>query len=81
MLYTIKDLSEGRCAVVNDGTLQELETVLNAAFPKDKTAVNDNKYYYINLFNPTHWLSTNCELYFIPTQSVKIFLKTMSMDV
>lgn len=29
--FTIKNLSEGRCAVINDGTIEELNKVLRAA--------------------------------------------------
>lgn len=35
-MYTIKDLAEGRVAVINDGDWNDLEKVLRKAFPKDK---------------------------------------------
>ncbi len=35
MKYRIEDLSSGKCAVRNDGTLEELKEVLSRAFPED----------------------------------------------
>ena len=35
MKYTIEDLRNGDCAVINDGTKEELQKVLNLAFPDD----------------------------------------------
>ena len=32
-MFTIEDLKQGRCAVINDGTLEELREVLRLAFP------------------------------------------------
>ena len=40
MKYTIKDLSEGRCALKNGGTVEELQLVLDRAFPEDKSYVS-----------------------------------------
>jgi hypothetical protein len=34
MTYTIKDLREGKCAVANDGDLEQLRKVLKKAFYK-----------------------------------------------
>ncbi len=71
MKYTIEDLRNGKCAVKNDGTLEELKEVLSKAFPSDSMpAGNDDVYYYIGFGN--EWGSdSNINL---PTQSVKDFL-------
>lgn len=67
--FTIKDLSEGRCAVINDGTVEELNKVLRAAFPNSPKANGSWIYYYTDIkvgggvHKPT-----------IPIQSVKDFL-------
>lgn len=45
--FTIKDLAEGKCAVKNDGTVEELNKVLKAAFPSaEETAYGKNLFYY-----------------------------------
>lgn len=72
--FTIKDLAEGRCAVKNDSTLEELNKVLKAAFPSSGRAVcGDNPFYYkyIDGFW-TSWYETE-----LPTQSVKDFLEEL----
>lgn len=70
--YTIQDLANGKVALKNDGTLEELKEVLKKAFPKDITIPNGlSTYYYLAL--KTIWqdsLSTN-----LPKQSVKDFLE------
>jgi hypothetical protein len=70
-MFTIKDLSEGKCAVINDGTLEELWEVLSLAFPNDKAEAHGTHNYYLKYRNG--WkaqLKTD-----LPTQSVKLFLK------
>lgn len=47
MKYTIKDLAEGRCSLKNDGTIEELQLVLDLAFPQDTSKVKD----WINLLD------------------------------
>lgn len=37
MKYTIDDLKNTKCAVINDGTIEELNKVLTLAFPNDTT--------------------------------------------
>ena len=46
MKYTIKDLREGKCAVINDGTLEQLQDVLKKAFPNDVSIPEGGAYYY-----------------------------------
>lgn len=73
MKFTIKDLAEGKCAVKNDGTLEELHKVLKLAFPKDNNKPNGNcTYYYALDRNKNEWISNDDTT--IPIQSVKDFL-------
>jgi hypothetical protein len=79
-VYTIEDLSEGRVAVVNDGTRDELNTVLKAAFPNAFISITDLKdlYYYKSdapYFEFTSFFETN-----LPTQSVKEFYKQLKPE-
>lgn len=74
-MYTIKDLVEGRVAVINDGTLEELEKILKAAFPNDPiTPSGCHKYYFKNTYTHKFWLSAEWVMN-MNTQSVKDFLK------
>ena len=72
-MFTIEDLSKGNCAVINDGTLEELREVLKLAFPNDEGIVCVNyEFYFVSRSHNTVWVygnSTN-----LPTQSVKDFL-------
>lgn len=42
MIYTLEDLRKGKCAVINDGTLHQIKTVLDYCFP------NNNDYLWYN---------------------------------
>lgn len=73
--YTIKDLSEGRCAVENDGTLDELKEVLSKAFPNDASSSvikGCHKFYYKSEISKSIWFFSDTTN--LPTQSVKDFL-------
>ena len=75
MKYTIEDLANGKCAVKNDGTLEQLREVLGKAFPKDDADVKDYnekyEYYYLDINGLwSHDVSTH-----LPTQSVADFLE------
>jgi hypothetical protein len=72
-LFTIQDLSEGKCAVINDGTKKELNKVLDKAFPSDITSGGEMSFYMFNW--DIFWKGTNETT--LPTQSVKDFLKQM----
>lgn len=39
--YSIRDLAEGRCSLKNVGKVDDLQLVLDIAFPKDKKKVSD----------------------------------------
>ena len=74
--YTIQDFIGGNCAVINNGTLEELKLVLRLASP-DYSLTTDNirgsdRYYWIQA-NSKYWTCSNTA--FLPTQSVKEFLK------
>lgn len=76
--YTIQDLAEGRCAVVNDGTAEELNEVLMAAFPKFKKATGDCSWY--RSYGIYKWMGYYIPPPTIPTQSVKDFVKQLDKD-
>jgi hypothetical protein len=74
-MFTIEDLRLGRCAVINDGTLEQLREVLILAFPNDSSNISGGYTYYFPYINNTNnsWdCGRNTKL---PTQSVKDFLK------
>lgn len=72
--FTIKDLAEGKCAVKNDGTVEELNKVLKEAFQTDKKIFGDCSFYFLNEATTcwTGWFTTQ-----LPTQSVKDFLEEL----
>lgn len=83
MKYTIEDLREGRCVIVNDGTIKELRAVLKAAFPEDDSTVIGCARYYsgkkVNKNSSPIWI-VNKEPY--PRrrrQSVRDFLPQIKM--
>lgn len=72
--FTIKDLAEGRCAVKNDGTVEELNKVLKAAFPvKHQSAIGSSDIYF--KINEGFWTG-GCDTK-LPVQSVKDFLEEL----
>lgn len=72
-MYTIKDLRDGRCVVVNDGSAEELREVIRLAFGiRINISYLDFKYYYSIDGQCT---SSSISKYNIPIQSVKDFLK------
>lgn len=70
--HLIKQLQEGKIAVHNDGTVEELREVLKYAFPKDNWYVHGATKYYISS-GGTQWISTDKTN--LPSFSVKEFLK------
>ena len=81
VLFTIKDLTEGKCCVENDGTQNELRTVLNTAKAdsgKDYSA--NSKYYWTH--TDYYWYNgNNVKTSKVPTQSVKDFLKQININM
>jgi len=72
-MYTIEDLAQGKCAVINDGALEELNNVLDLAFSTDVyVAKGVYKYYFKSRYNNGWKCDDNSSL---PKQSVKDFLK------
>jgi hypothetical protein len=76
MKFTIQDLAYGKCAVVNDGSLEELREVLKLAFPDDETITSGSFRHYM-LGSKYEWMTS--DFTHLPTQSVKEFLKNKVM--
>lgn len=73
-MYTINDLAEGRVAVINDGTQEEIKTVLKKAFPKDPYNERiSSKFQWAQHFDGM-W-NSSLDKPNLPVQSVKDFLK------
>jgi hypothetical protein len=72
MKYTIEDLKEGRCAVKNDGTLEELRKVLELACPDGFSALKGIAIYYYADKSTRKWCYGAVTS--LPFQSVKDFL-------
>jgi len=82
-MFTIDDLREGKCVVINDGTVQELAFVLNKAWPCCNRNLGGCFKYYRGCTSLTGWYGTDVTGY--PAQSVKDFLtnniKTLDLKV
>lgn len=77
-LYTIEDLSNGKCAVINDGTPEELGKVLKIAFPIDVWKIGGRYMYYCKCRRASdQWIGYDDTD--LPTQSVKDFLKQIEV--
>lgn len=70
--FSIEDLAQGRCAVINDGSLEELREVLRRAFPDDTASVEGTHFYYEKDPFGRNWTCGSGTR--LPTQSVKDFL-------
>lgn len=66
-MYTIEDLKNGKCAVINDGTLKELQKVLYEAFKVNKIH-GTSKFYVKDPYD-----CVGCRHTDLPKQSVKDF--------
>lgn len=73
-MYTIQDLRDGKCDVINDGSVEELNQVIRAACPEDNTYWNGTAGYY-HIFKGEGACPRYKEI--IPTQSVHEFLKQL----
>jgi hypothetical protein len=79
-IWKLEDLRLGNCVLENDGTLEELKTVLKYVFPKDTATDSmrgDGKFYYTKVNNKTWSVLDNAHL---PSQSVKIFLEQIPVQ-
>ena len=77
-MFTIKDLAEGRCAVVNDSSITNLQAVLTTAFPSyDWRIEGDAMFYYAFVKDKTQWKGSNNKPN-IPIQSVNDFMKEIT---
>ena len=79
-VYTIEDLSNGKVAVVNDGNIDELNTVFKAAFGGKTCPTGQYKYYETTSIPKTFW-GTSYMATDKPTQSVKEFIKQLKIDM
>ena len=77
MIYTIKDLAEGKCIAENDGTPEQLQELMKLAFPNDLSIpIGDSKFYMKLGWDLNKWTATDLDtLPKLPIQSVKVFLK------
>lgn len=71
--YNIEDITNGNCAVINDGTLEELRLVIKLANPSDGLPPGGTNLYYWLEDNTKLWRADNHTSF--PAQSVKDFLK------
>jgi hypothetical protein len=71
-MFTIQDLTDGKCAVKHDSGLEKLRKVLKLAFPNDFSTIHGiTTYYYASKAKGVWW----CEdVTTLPFQSVKDFL-------
>lgn len=72
--FTIKDLAEGKCAVKNDGTVEELNKVLKAAFSTENEA-SGNAVFYERYYIEESWIGRKNT--YKNFQSVKDFLEEL----
>jgi superfamily I DNA/RNA helicase len=84
MKATTKNLREGECALINDGTLDELKKVLKAAFPNDDdTWFHPEAHFYWKYGNLDAWQSASIwpsDYRVIPKFSIKEFIKNMKQE-
>ena len=80
-VYTIEDLSNGKVAVINDGNIDELSTVLKAAFPNDVDVLGRRYWKYYNQIKEYPHLWGRYATTDLPTQSVKEFIKQLKTDM
>ena len=82
--YTLKDLADGKVALINDGTKEQIEKVLKKAFPQDQQLLSDSDYsdnadffFKDNNFY-VYWTFGNVTE--LPKQSVNTFLDEIYHD-
>lgn len=68
-IYTIEDVRNGKCAIENDGTEQDIKTVVKYIF--GSTPLGAEKFYFKDVTGYGWESSSETDL---PTQSVKLFL-------
>jgi len=78
--YTIEQITKGEVAVKNDGTLKQIQELMDLAFPEDGSviqkngSIKDSKFFYCNSYSNKRWSNGNTTD--LPTQSVGDFLET-----
>lgn len=91
MKYSIRDLADGRCALKNDGTDEELQLVLDIAFPKDKnkvsawnTPIGDVEVITFQKSNEGEWVQIYKNTDYtpeLPMQSCSVFLEEIEKGI
>ncbi len=79
-MYTIEDLKNGKCVVINDGTIKELLKVFKLAVPNSRKGYNATcRYYWAN--EGYYWCNGDLNIKKLPEQSVKQFLKQIEYTI
>ena len=79
-MFTIKDLAEGKCLIINDGTLNDIRKVLKVACPNNRLIDSmefTEKYYYIQ---SNHYIFSSINPFCDPSQSVHDFIKQLDNE-
>ena len=79
-VFTIEGLSNGLCALVNNGTLEELREVLNAVEKESGDDYNGASTYYWSQ-DGYRWNNGSTNVDKLPTQSVTDFLKQININM
>jgi len=73
-IFTIQDLVEGKCSVLNDGSIEQLRKLLKLAFPEDEdVTAGKSKYYY--KCPPISKIWNSGDYTSLPVQSIKDFVE------
>ena len=81
-MYTFQDLRERKCAVINDGSVQQLITVMTTAFPESESAkslTGDHRYYMRAKIDHNNIVYSD-SYPLIPAQSVYSFIEQLYYD-
>lgn len=73
----IQKLREGKIAVKNDGSLEQLQAVLKEAFPKGDEIGGDSKFYYFRGFGTSNWWCSDMSVKNKEEVSIKDFFKDL----
>lgn len=78
-IYTIQDLKDGKVAVVNDGTVDELDSIIKVSFNSTQMLVGERRFYMKHSHGIKYWNSHDTTD--LPTQSVKDFLVQLPKEI
>lgn len=77
-LFTIEDLRNGKCAVINDGTKEELHKILRITFETNVHTYTGSSKFYRKQKLCNNWWGDNTTS--LPAQSIKDFIKQLDMQ-